>query len=424
VNNPSSAEYFGLYLQIYLREDILVLNSGINVTLSPYFLILEGKMSENITNRVDINKADLQELAAVPRLNAATAALIYEKRPFEKFEDLLEIKGIGPKLLELLRPYLKFSPIDINKAGAEQLTTIPRLSPTLAARIIDGRPYETLEEIKNLKGIGTRLYAHLYPYLEIFHEPIETEEPVIYMPEVSVKSEDIIDVVEEPVELPPAGEVEDDEVLVAVGESTQSIFTPAEEPAEEVPAERVVSQPEAKSVFSRAIQVIAPERSTSPPLAKERVQTPGHSEMLAWIAGGSILSLILAIIFSLGILGLVNGGLQYRLQREAELEAGTLQNKIEELSIEAQDLQEDIDSLRSRLDDMENLSGRINEIESENEALQAELDGFTEQFVEFQGQMDQFSEQMDQVLETSSSFEDFLKELQSLLNEILPISEP
>lgn len=379
-------------------------------------------MKEKTANRVDVNQADVQELAAVPRLNAATAALIYEKRPFERIEELLEIKGIGLRLLELLRPYLKISPIDINKASVEQLTAIPRLSPTLAARIIDGRPYETLEEIKNLKGIGSRLHAHMQPYLEILPEPLEIEEPVIYEPEVSAEPEDIIDVVEKPVEPPPVEE-DEVEVLVAVGETTQSIFTPVEEPDEEASAVRGASQPVARSVFSRAIQVIAPARSTSPSPAEERKQTPGLSEMLAWIAGGSILALILAIIFSLGILGLVNGGLQYKLQREAELEAGTLQNKIEELSVQAEDLQEDVASLRTRLDDMENLSGRISEIESQNEALQTKLDGFTEQIADFQGQMDLFSEQMDRVLETSNSFEDFLEELQSLLNEILPISE-
>ncbi|MCJ7624749.1 MAG: helix-hairpin-helix domain-containing protein [Anaerolineaceae bacterium] len=379
-------------------------------------------MNAKTTHRVDVNQADLQDLAAIPRLNAATAAMIYEKRPFERIEDLLEIKGIVPRLLELLRPYLKISPMDINTASAEQLTAIPRLSPTLAARIIDGRPYEKLEEIKNLKGIGPRFYAHLQPYLEIFLEPLETEEPIIDEPEASLEPEDIIDVAEEPIELFSAEE--DDDVLVAVGKTTKSIFTPAQEPVEEAPAVRDASQPEVMSVFSRAIQVIAPERFRSSPSAEEREKTPGHSEMLAWIAGGSILTLILAIIFSLGILGLVNGGLQFKSQREAELDAASLQNKIEELSIQAGDLQEDIVSLRTRLDDMDNLSGRISEVESQNEALQTELDEFTDQIGEFQGQIDLLSEQMDQVQETSNSFEDFLKELQSLLNEILPISEP
>ena len=380
-------------------------------------------MNVKRTNRVDVNQSSLEELIAVPRLNTAAAALIYENRPYERLDDLIEIKGIGPRLLDLLRPYLKISPVDINTASKEKLIAIPRLSPTLADRIIDGRPYESLEEIKKLQGIGIRLHSHLQPYLEISPRDAQEREPAIILDtEGFEEPKKPLDRGYETIEPPPG--VDDEEILVAVGETSQSIFTPVEQPEEEASVRQERDRLDDKSIFSRAIQIIAPER-TAPSTATEiPKKTPGQTEMLAWILGGSVLTLILAVIFSLGILGLVNGGLQFKSKQEAELETRSLQDKIEELNILAGDLQEDISSLRTRMDDLENLSGRISEVESENETLHTELDDLSEQVVDFQGQVTQFSEQLDQILGTSNSFKDFLEGVYSLLDEILPISGP
>jgi competence ComEA-like helix-hairpin-helix protein len=44
--------------------------------------------------------------------------------------------------------------IDINTATLEQLDEIVGIGPTLAQRIIDGRPYSLLEDLLNVKGVG------------------------------------------------------------------------------------------------------------------------------------------------------------------------------------------------------------------------------------------------------------------------------
>lgn len=60
--------------------------------------------------QVDINAAEWPELAQLPRIGPALARRIVEYRqthgPFQEPEDLLEVRGIGPKTLEAIRPHL------------------------------------------------------------------------------------------------------------------------------------------------------------------------------------------------------------------------------------------------------------------------------------------------------------------------------
>ncbi len=55
---------------------------------------------------VSINEATLQELEQVKGLNKKLAGVIYNSRPYKKLEDLLSLKGMGPKLLKKIQKYL------------------------------------------------------------------------------------------------------------------------------------------------------------------------------------------------------------------------------------------------------------------------------------------------------------------------------
>ena len=61
--------------------------------------------------QVDINGADWPELAQLPGVGKSLAQRIVDSRraegPFVDHEDLRRVRGIGPKTLENLRPYLR-----------------------------------------------------------------------------------------------------------------------------------------------------------------------------------------------------------------------------------------------------------------------------------------------------------------------------
>ena len=57
--------------------------------------------------RVSINNATLAELDTLPGVGPATAQKIVAARPFNEVDDLLNVSGIGPATLEKLRPLVK-----------------------------------------------------------------------------------------------------------------------------------------------------------------------------------------------------------------------------------------------------------------------------------------------------------------------------
>lgn len=51
--------------------------------------------------------------------------------------------------------------ISINQATLEQLDSLESIGPVLAQRIIDSRPYKSIEDLKTVSGIGESLYGKI-----------------------------------------------------------------------------------------------------------------------------------------------------------------------------------------------------------------------------------------------------------------------
>jgi competence protein ComEA len=70
---------------------------------------------------VDVNAADGPELMQLPGIGPKLSEAIIESRqddgPFTSPEDLRRVRGIGKKVLERMRPYLRFGPGGSSSSG-------------------------------------------------------------------------------------------------------------------------------------------------------------------------------------------------------------------------------------------------------------------------------------------------------------------
>ncbi len=56
-------------------------------------------------------------------------------------------------------------PVDINNASEKELMTLPRVGAKLAKEIIAARPFQSVDELKRVKGIGDSNFAQIKDYI-------------------------------------------------------------------------------------------------------------------------------------------------------------------------------------------------------------------------------------------------------------------
>ncbi len=74
------------------------------------------------------------------------------------------------ELEELVKPKLFEGTLDLNTATEEELQTIKGIGPVLAARIIAGRPYKTVDDLLKVKGIGPKRLEKFRRYFVVGKE--------------------------------------------------------------------------------------------------------------------------------------------------------------------------------------------------------------------------------------------------------------
>jgi comEA protein len=153
--------------------------------------------------RIDPNAAAAEELDRLPRVGPGQARKIVEWRqahgPFRTLADLDSVPGVGAALLAAVAPYVTLAPapdasarrtetatsaspadaspaaadagaggvVDLNRATAEELRTLPGIGPALASRVVAWRaahgPFRSVDELENVPGIGRKTATRLRP---------------------------------------------------------------------------------------------------------------------------------------------------------------------------------------------------------------------------------------------------------------------
>lgn len=73
-------------------------------------------------------------------------------------------KAAGPVALRLP------APVNPNMATAEELAALPGIGPVLAGRIVEARqqrPFDSVDDLRRVKGVGGKLLERLRPYLAV-----------------------------------------------------------------------------------------------------------------------------------------------------------------------------------------------------------------------------------------------------------------
>lgn len=88
-------------------------------------------MTKKIDQRVNVNTATLDELSAVPGLGPALALRVNDGRPYAKLEELTKVRGIGPKSLAPLLPYLTVTPLPDQETSETDQVDTPASEPRI-----------------------------------------------------------------------------------------------------------------------------------------------------------------------------------------------------------------------------------------------------------------------------------------------------
>ena len=164
----SSAGRFYAFVETHAGQDLgkLLVAQGLARIHGKTRPAPDGTPSETVL-------AELQDLRATAMLKragiwSATNPELLTRLRKQQREDNQEIKTLAASLSKTRRP--NDSPLDLNSASNRQLQNIPRIGPVTAAKIIAGRPYQSVQELLKIPSIGPKTLEAITPYVTVTAE--------------------------------------------------------------------------------------------------------------------------------------------------------------------------------------------------------------------------------------------------------------
>jgi hypothetical protein len=291
--------------------------------------------------------------------------------------------------------------VDINLATQAELCALPGVGAVLAERIIAARPFGQVDDLTRVRGITLTQVDKWRPFLTL------PQENWLDQPGSETSAGDEL--------LPP----QEENTLQDETSPTEDLPPQEQQPDVEHSTEED-AQAEAPQPFSLNFEPPAKVRQMAADLPQQFRTRMDKSAPLsqgqAWVWGGALafLVLILAVAISLGLLGGINGGLNYASYNKVT----ELQSQMLAVDTRLKQLQQDTASLQERMSALEGLSARIGLLESDNTALKEQLASQTAEIQKLSEQNNQIKTQMSQLEESNKHFKQFFDGLKGLVNTV------
>jgi|GEM_PF-6270907 len=123
-----------------------------------------GGNNVEAAEKVNINSASVEELQKLEGVGAPLAQKIIDARPYKTVDELKsKVTGIGDAKLQAIKDkglaVAESFPekIDLNKASLYDLQFLVGVGAPLAQKIIDARPYQSVDELKDKVSVSGKL---------------------------------------------------------------------------------------------------------------------------------------------------------------------------------------------------------------------------------------------------------------------------
>jgi peptidoglycan hydrolase CwlO-like protein len=273
----------------------------------------------------------------------------------------------------------------LNTAGEADLVKLPGVGPALSGRIIAGRPYKSLDAVIAVKGVSASLMTG---WMEV---PVKEPEKASTIDPKSVAQS-----------LKPDQTASPDQQSFL--ENTKgTIVGKGQELGEKMSELGDSVKKRGKAVFEAARDL---------PEDFERESKARGPLWTLMVSNG--VTALLSILLTLLILWVINGSLKYATGSQYR----TMRGEVTVLTEQANRLQQDQESLRSRVDTLEGLGERIVTLESEQQQLAADLETTRQQVDAMQARITALNDKVNEQDVRTLRFEAFLKELQTLLGNL------
>lgn len=352
-----------------------------------------------MANRININMASSKELEQLPRIGQVAAGRIIANRPYNKIEDLSQVQGISAKTVEEISHL-----ISLNEETEDDVIA---LLPTGGADNLEGE----MEEIEVDAGDETvnELAEELIPVertemVELEDEDAPVDEPLL------------------PEDAPgEGGETELEDEAAPVDEPLPPEDAPDED--EETEREEMVSTP-------------VPDTKKKERKAKRELKMISQADAVLLSVGSSVAALLLSLALTLLVLGAINGGLSY--VRPGQL--ADINNEMIIANKQIAAIQDDIDSLQTRVDLYEAVSGRVTTLETDitsvktdlvnaqqavddlqtsQSEMDTEMEEINSQLAAISTQSEELAGQVAELQVQTNGFQEFLTGLRDLLGNIV-----